>query len=381
MSVGVLNKEQIKSILLDTHKIAPASAIEQGADDYSSIDLPLGNKYFIMPASCRPRPGLKVSQLIELYGGTEHELTEGTIFERDTVYLVPIACTVELPKHIHARATAKSSIGRLDALVRLVVDGQAEFDRIGEGAGLVNLYVEVVPITFNLAVRPGKCLSQIRFIYGPEDLCTLTKRELLYEHDNYLVNSDATPSEYKSHQDDPRGILLSLETTSDSVLGYTGFEALSKPDDEIDPWKRGDDRYDPTKFWKPVIAESDRITINTNSFYIFKSRERFKIPAHLAVECQAYSESLGDIRIHYAGFAHPFFGHDRQNGTPLIFEVRGHNMPTILRGGDALAKVYFWRMSEKAIEDKTVTPEYNNQELKLSGCFNDSHELWKTLGT
>jgi hypothetical protein len=87
---------------------------------------------------------------------------------------------------------------------------------------------------------------------------------------------------------------------------------------------------------------------------------------------QAYSESLGDIRIHYAGFAHPFFGFGRDNGTPLIFEVRGHSMDTILSGEDVLAKVYFRRMSVPAKEDKK--PTYNEQELQLSACFKE----WKT---
>jgi deoxycytidine triphosphate deaminase len=89
----------------------------------------------------------------------------------------------------------------------------------------------------------------------------------------------------------------------------------------------------------------------------------------LAVDAQAYSESLGDIRIHYAGFAHPHFGHERPKGTPLIFEVRGHNMDTILRDGDALAKVYFRRMSKNAKRGKK--DQYDAQELKLSGCFKD----------
>jgi len=71
--------------------------------------------------------------------------------------------------------------------------------------------------------------------------------------------------------------------------------------------------------------------------------------------------------IHYAGFAHPFFGFERNGGTPLIFEVRGHSVNTILRDGDALAKVHFRRMSRAAEPDEAA--QYNAQELQLSGCF------------
>lgn len=369
MSVGVLNKEQIKELLIDTGRIRSTVEIVQGDDDYSSIDIPLGDTFYEMPASCRPRDGMKVDRMAALYEGVKHELTAGTIFKRDTVYLVKLAWTVDLPKGIYARATAKSSIGRLDALVRLVADGQAEFDRINEDAGSVDLYVEVVPITFELIVGPGISLSQIRFIKGPEDLCTLTRRALMFEEGNCLVYNDTTPVHYKAAQGDDRGILLSLETSTDS-LGFTGFEGTENVETPIDPTLRGDNRIDPKEFWKPVVSDNEFITIKRNHFYIFRSKERFKIPSHFAVECQAYSESLGDIRIHYAGFAHPFFGDSRENGTPLIFEVRGHNMDTILRNGDPLAKVYFWKMSHRAIAGKIDT-EYNNQELKLSGCFKE----------
>jgi dCTP deaminase len=375
MSVGVLNKEQIKTLLIDTHRIRSDQAIKQGDDDYSSIDLPLGNTYYEMSASCRPRSGMKVRQMAELYGSVEQELKLGTEFQRNNIYLVKLAWSLDLPENVYARATAKSSIGRLDSLVRLVADDQSEFDRIGVNAGHIELYVEVVPITFNLIVNPGMSLSQIRFIKGPEDLCTLSKRALEYEDSDYLVHSDTTPAPYKTAQGDDKGILLSLETSADAKLGFTGFEGIEETANPIDSSLRGDAAYDPTKFWNPLLATNEYITIKRNHFYIFRSKERFKIPAHLAVECQAYSESLGDIRIHYAGFAHPFFGANRANGTPLIFEVRGHNMDTILRNGDPLAKVYFWKMSHPAELGKAQgKTEYNDQELKLSGCFKE----WKS---
>lgn len=369
MSAGVLNQEQVLSLInSDPPGVNSTSKILE-VPDPSAIDLPLGTRYFEMRGSCRPGHDHTVSSLIRNYGiGEEMLLKEDTKLERGKIYLIELAWSLELPPQVYARSTARSSIGRLDALVRLVADHQPEFDRVARNSRNVNLYVEVVPITFDLLVRPGLALSQIRFIRGKEDLCIVPASALDFEDEPYLVNLDGTAAEYKTADGDDRAVLLSLELAPDPVLGFSGFVAKNQDHPAIDPSKGG--HYNPADFWEPVEVNENSVTVEKDRFYIFRSKERFRIPGHMAVDCQAYSESLGDIRIHYAGFAHPYFGYDRKEGTPLIFEVRGHNLNTILRGGDALAKVYFLRMSHKAKPDEKGQG-YNTQELKLSACFGE----------
>jgi dCTP deaminase len=97
----------------------------------------------------------------------------------------------------------------------------------------------------------------------------------------------------------------------------------------------------------------------------------------VAAYCKAIDETIGEMRIHYAGFVHPFFGLDRtdgKRGTPLIFEVRGHDLDVNLIHRERLARLTFYRMSEDATksgEDSPQQKEYNNQELKLSGYFGE----------
>ena len=79
-------------------------------------------------------------------------------------------------------------------------------------------------------------------------------------------------------------------------------------------------------------------------------------------------ETLGEMRIHYAGFAHPFFGVDREDGevgTPLIFEVRAHNLDIMLTDGERLAKLIFYKMSEKAEPEPEENPDDRNQEEEV----------------
>src|SRR5207249_2153874 len=109
---------------------------------------------------------------------------------------------------------------------------------------------------------------------------------------------------------------------------------------------------DPSKSWELVASDKrDRLRIRTDRFYILRSKERLRVPAGIAVYARAIDEEIGEMRIHYAGFAHPFFGCfrlDGQPGTPLIFEVRGHNVDVSLRHGEILARLKFFRMSEDA---------------------------------
>ncbi len=108
-----------------------------------------------------------------------------------------------------------------------------------------------------------------------------------------------------------------------------------------------------------------------------RSKEKIALTKGIAVYCRAIDETLGEMRIHYAGFAHPLFGRSRDDdkvGKPLIFEVRAHNVKVNLRDGEKLAHLIFYRMSEDVLEEKEslVGAEksgYEDQDLKLSGYF------------
>ncbi len=76
------------------------------------------------------------------------------------------------------------------------------------------------------------------------------------------------------------------------------------------------------------------------------------------------------MRIHYAGFVHPFFGRNRKDntiGTPLIFEVRGHDVEVALTHGEKMARLTFYRMSEDCVKEEPSN--YDSQTLELSKFF------------
>ncbi len=143
-----------------------------------------------------------------------------------------------------------------------------------------------------------------------------------------------------------------------------------------------DERFCPSDFWRFIESDDNqRMTLKNGEFYILRSKERIALPSGVAVYARAMDETLGEMRIHYAGFVHPFFGthrDDTKEGTPLIFEVRAHNVDVTLGDGERLAKLNFYRMSENAEFNITEDAarmidlkKYNNQELTLTKYFRD----------
>ena len=119
------------------------------------------------------------------------------------------------------------------------------------------------------------------------------------------------------------------------------------------------------------------LCIKPDIFYILRSKEKLRVPKGVCIYCRASDETMGEMRIHYAGFVHPYFGQYREDGkigTPLIFEVRGHQVPVSLADQEKMANLIFYRMSEDAPQ---LSPEdeakeakgYGSQDLKLSKFF------------
>jgi dCTP deaminase len=204
---------------------------------------------------------------------------------------------------------------------------------------------------------------------GEPKNCRIKEEELPLWGDLILNKND-------SKVKDQNNLTLSLEEDPALKNNICAFKAKEIDDEEnsfIDLTKKfskAEKKYDPETYWDAVQGNGKDLPIETEKFYILRSRERFKLPKSVAIYCQAVTENLGELRIHYAGFVHPLFGQGRadDSGAPLIFEVRGHNINTILRNGETLAKLeYYWMSQDAGVETNSST--YNNQELTLSKVF------------
>ncbi|HEX5177810.1 MAG TPA: 2'-deoxycytidine 5'-triphosphate deaminase [Gemmatimonadaceae bacterium] len=370
---GVLSKRQLKAV----HKAGFIKHASSGGFDHSALDLHLSSDAFeLKGGSVKPFGSDYFGQITSdrLLNPLVADQNGHFLLRPRRTYLFRLKESIEAKctKSIWGRATAKSSIGRLDVLVRLIVDGTRRyegFDPEELGEGSTSMFVEVTPITFPVVVKAGIALNQLRLFYGDPADCELKGHE---------ISRTCLTQLAKDHH-------LSVNLAPVDIVGVPGcgFRATSpnRFGAPIRLWSGGNGELNPGKWWELVGANQQRrLKIQKGSFYILRSKERLRLPAGIAVYARAIDEEIGEMRIHYAGFAHPFFGQDREDGqlgTPLVFEVRGHDVDVNLRDGEILARLQFFRMSEEAKKERknparSVSKKkdpYNDQDLQLSKFF------------
>ncbi len=350
--------------------------------DYSSFDLRLSDVgYEMLRGSVKPQGG-----------GYEHFLTSETNYARrlhfdgnGTVTLDPKKTYVfELKErlstklkssNIHGQATAKSSVGRVDVLARLIVDGMHNyegFDKSMWDRGTGSMFLEVTPITFKVRVKADRSLSQLRLFQGKPEGSEVQAEEL-YEA-VLLRDGPSSPDDY---------LRVDLSNLLIGTRSAAAFRAKAKIETPVNLWVEKDNngklvnRPDPNDYWELEASEAGRVQITQRNFYLLRSKERISLRRGICVYCRAIDETIGEMRIHYAGFVHPYFGFPEKpgspEGTPLIFEVRGHDVDVVLNDNEPLARLQFYRMSQDCSETpdpKRLSP-YNAQTLQLSRFFAD----------
>jgi len=378
VSPGVLTKSQIK-YLFDKDSIINLNFPKPNIEDMdaSAFDITLSTDVWEIEEGQRP-----ATRELEKLKAKSREIqikhdSDGDYFllQKRKIYLIKLDSYLKLPSNINGRATGKSSIGRLDVITRLLTEPCIEYDVVQpdyEG----QLYLLVLPQTFPIIVRPGRSLNQLRLFSGPPHASVIT-RDLIddfgvpFWHVAHESWEDSRKRFKVSRISDPTLFDLTVDL-ADPDYRYI-FKAKAGNHQPIDCSKIK--HYSPDEFFEKTAIEgqgnASSVTLEQGSFYIMKSKERLALPCDVAVEIAAISERIGDIRIHYAGFAHPYFGqyeNGSKKGTPLIFEVRATDMDTRLYDRSLLARVQFFRMSKEAEAEKDES-EYNRQELQLSKVF------------
>jgi dCTP deaminase len=374
---GVLNRNQVKQ-LCDEELITVEGPVEKALDE-SSIDLSPSEEAFKMiqgsvkPSGSRPYNWfLKQKELAEKL----HLAADGTftlnVHETYVVKLREKLARGLADARIYGQATAKSSVGRVDVLSRLIVNGMDTYEQFNpEGLAKQSgdMYLEITPITFNVKVKPGESLSQLRLFRGDPESAEMRSPEL------FRTILDGPGAENGS---------LTVDLTDVKVGGLpvAAFSSRSgrDSDEPIPLWaEKSGSKPDPCRHWKFVRADDKkRLKIEESKFYLLRSKERIKVPRGIAIYCRASDETIGEMRIHYAGFVHPYFGllrEDDTKGTPLMFEVRGHQVHVSLADGEKMANLIFYRMSQDAPDTKAE--EYGSQTLKLSKFFGNWPEKLK----
>ncbi len=331
----------------------------------ASLDLRLGPVAYRVRASFLPGKFSTVENKVRELLMNQIDLRSGAVFEKRCVYIVPLMEELFLPEGVSGKANPKSTTGRLDIFVRLITDYGMEFERVAPGYK-GKLYAEVVPRTFTVRVQEGMRLNQLRFVRGTPPLlresATLGK---LHGEEPLAYTPDDSPADSEIRHGLPISIDLAGSGASD-VIGYKAKSHAPLMD------LSNVNYYDPAEFWEP-IPPTPRIILNPDDFYILVSKEKVSIRPDLAGEMVAYDPSVGEFRIHYAGFFDPGFGYGLREGkgTHAVLEVRSHEVPFMIEDGQVVGRLVYERLMEPPdrIYGSSIGSSYQSQGLSLSKQF------------
>ena len=325
-----LNRNQIKSLIdekcifsnksINTHQLQPAS-----------LDLTISNTCYRIKASFIPnnRP---ISKIISELMLAKIDLSKEFLLERNCIYLCEINEKLKLPKEIKGKANPKSTTGRLDIFTRIITEHGSEYDFIDYNYK-GKLYLEIIPQSFSIKIKNNISLNQIRFYKGPEGESTQREQKI-------SVNiKKGTVSAYKAKK-----ITSAIDM---SKINY----------------------YEKDMYWEKIIPKEDYFIIEKDEFYILRSKERIIIPNDSAAELEPFNDSFGNFRVHYAGFFDPGFGND--NGLPAVLELRAYDTPFIIRDGQLVGQLNYYKIEEikNNFYGRGIKSNYHNQSLKLAKQF------------
>ncbi|MBA4803570.1 MAG: 2'-deoxycytidine 5'-triphosphate deaminase [Brevundimonas sp.] len=330
---GILPCQSIET-LIATGAIVSETPFDPDQVQPASLDLRLSDRAWRVRASFLP--GMRqVEERIADVAMHAIDLSGGYVMEKGCVYIARLQERLSLPKGLIARANPKSSTGRVDVFVRLLTDRGGSFDDVDEGYD-GPLYMEIAPQTFSILVRPGTRLNQLRLKAGePPKLET-------------------------------RSVGVDLTGGDGGVVGFRGRRHAGVVDlDRIDG-------HDPRDFWEPQVLRRGELLLDPGEFYILASSDDVEIPVDQAAEMTPIDPSVGEFRVHYAGFFDPGFGTDEAHGAGSkgVLEVRTHDTPFLLEHGQIVARLVYEPLTERPTRlYGEGGSHYQRQGLKLSKHF------------
>jgi dCTP deaminase len=363
-AAGLLPRQSIRE-LANRRVVQAVTEIRPSQYQPASLDLRLGRKAYRVRASFLPGAQASVADRLATLAPEEIALADGAVLERGCVYVVELLESLDLPDTISAFANPKSSTGRLDVFTRLITDRSEVFDSV-ESRYRGPLYAEVSPRSFSVKVRTGTRLNQIRFRRRTSNQEETVERRL---SDREIGELHRRMRLVDGELNLRNGLAMRIELGGMGPEGYVGYRA-QRHTEIVDVDRSG--RYRAADFWEPIRAHPDRrLILDPNEFYILASKERLHIPADHAAEMVPIDPSMGEFRVHYAGFFDPGFGATESGvpGSRAVLEVRSHEVPFALEDGQMVCRLAYERMVEAPDGLYGAIGTSNYQGLKLSKQF------------
>ena len=324
----------------------------------SSIDLTLSEECYEISSSFLS-PFKKVKEDLKDVMIKKISLDEKYIFKKNKIYLVKLNEKIYLPKNIFGFCNPKSSTGRLDIFCRTILNHNDEYEKIPKNYQ-GEMYIEITSRSFDIEFQKGDSLNQMRLIYDKH--VYLSDKFLKEYHSNFFLTLDKNNNKIEPNLN--KGLKISVDLSSENEInGYIAkknaplliFQNIKNHKIEL--------------YWEKLKIFEKKLVIKKENFYILKSKEKIQIPKNMAGEMVPYDTSIGDFRVHYAGFFDPGFGY--KNGSYAVLEVKTNEVPFILEDGQSIARIKFEALNKesKVLYGKKINSNYQNQGLALSKHF------------
>ena len=365
---GILPWQEIKR-LVQVGRVSASPEVSDSQLQPASLDLRLGQEAYRVEASfLRGRSATLLTKVQELLVD-KIDLSQPTppLLEPRVVYIIPLLERLKLPDDIRGKANPKSTTGRLDIFTRLITECGDEFDRVPKGYS-GELYIEVSSRTFPIRLRAGMKLNQLRFERGSLDSLGNGNLRQLTNQQHLIYDVEGSPG--KTHIDD--GVVITVDLEGDDCSDTVAYKAKGT-DQAIDLGRIN--YYDPADFWEAIPRpRNGRIVLETGGFYLLASKKRVRVPLDHAAEMVAHDPSMGEFRVHYAGFFDPGFGYGANGeipGTKAVLEVRAYEVPILLEDDHLVGRLHYYPMASKPerVYGVSIGSSYQQQGLALSKQF------------
>jgi dCTP deaminase len=365
---GVLPHQRLVE-MVESGAIGSIEAVERDQIQPASLDLRLGRTAYQIRASFLPNSSKVMERIQELSIGKPISLASGTVLEKGSVYIVELMEGVRLDKDTFGVANPKSSTGRLDVFTRLITNKGTLFDRIDKSYD-GPLFIEIAPLTFNIVVRTGVRLNQVRFHRErgtAGGALTKTATENYYSSGQLIRSPDN--ERLPLREGDLVPVTVDLRgADKGATVGYRAKSTLNP----IDVSLVG--HYEPREFWDKLESDTGRLNLEKNEFYILTTREDVGVPPRTAAEMVPYDSRSGEFRVHYAGFFDPGFGWEngRAMGSRAVLEVRSYGVSFTLEHGQIIGWLRYWQIAggeTDCLYDRDVKSSYQGQRVALAKQF------------
>ena len=267
------------------------------------------------------------------------DITKGYQLNVGNSYLIPLREKIRLKEDERIKSSPKSTSGRDFLNCRMLVDYHTQYDEARfKGKTTLDLWLLVQPLTFNVIIKPGLTLNQLRFFKGIDAI--LNEKEIREECEKSALLMEYVEDKLIPKKIEFGELILRLNLEGKNSSGIIALQARQNPE-PIDLSKVK--TLISEDYFEPITTKNGKFTPVPKRYYLLSSQEVLNIPSHLNAELRATHHTGLQGLLHFAGFIDNGFYGD------LVFELRSdESTPVILENGTPISVIDVYRCGEKA---------------------------------